>query len=88
MNIISYLYKICHILSLSIRFFLSPAVEAYIRRTVFITKQKGKGPRLSSSVFDGNPEVMIAIGCVTNDRLRESPPPGKCKHNVLVVFDC
>ena len=39
-------------------------------------------------VFDGNPEVMIAIGCVTNDRLRESPPPGKCKHNVLVVFDC
>ena len=23
-----------------------------------------------------------------NDRLRESPPPGKCKHNVLVVFDC
>ena len=39
-------------------------------------------------LFDGNPEVMIAIGCVTNDRLRESPPPGKCKHNVLVVFDC
>ena len=43
---------------------------------------------LQQLLFDGNPGVIIAIGCVTNDRLRESPPPGKCKHNVLVVFDC
>ena len=43
---------------------------------------------LMTELFDGNPGVIIAIGYVTNDRLRESPPPGKCKHNVLVVFDC
>ena len=45
-------------------------------------------PNRWGGMFDGNPEVMIAIGCVTNDRLRESPPPGKCKHNESVVFDC
>ena len=43
---------------------------------------------LRLSLFDGNPWVIITIGCVATDRLRESPPPGKCKHNVLVVFDC
>ena len=45
-------------------------------------------PNRWGGMFDGNPEVMITIGCVTDDRLRESPPLGKCKHNVLVVFDC
>ena len=39
-------------------------------------------------LFDGNPEVITTIGCVTNDRLRESPPPEKCKHNASVVFEC
>ena len=39
-------------------------------------------------MFDGNPEVITMIGCVTSNRLCESPPPGKCKHNELVVFDC
>ena len=41
-----------------------------------------------SNLFDGNPEVITMIGCVTSNRLCESPPPGKCKHNELVVFDC
>ena len=41
-----------------------------------------------SLLFDGNPEVITMIGCVTNDRLRESPPPEKCKHNASVVFEC
>ena len=45
-------------------------------------------PNRWGGMFDGNPRVIITIGCVTNDRLRESPPPGKCKHNVLVVFEC
>ena len=45
-------------------------------------------PNRWGGMFDGNPEVTIARGCVTNDRLRESPPLGKCKHNMLVVFDC
>ena len=45
-------------------------------------------PNRWGGMFDGNPWVIITIGCVATDRLRESPPPGKCKHNVLVVFDC
>ena len=42
----------------------------------------------TNNLFDGNPWVIITIGCVATDRLRVGPPPGKCKHNVLVVFDC
>ena len=45
----------------------------------------GKG---REGVFDGNPGVIIAIGCVTDDRLRDSPPHGNRKHNTSVVFDC
>ena len=45
-------------------------------------------PNRWGGMFDGNPEVITMIGCVTSNRLCESPPPGKCKHNELVVFDC
>ena len=47
-----------------------------------------QSPMIDMSMFDGNPWVNITIGCVATDRLRESPPPGKRKHNMLVVFDC
>ena len=39
-------------------------------------------------LFDGILGVIITIGCVTDDRLRDSPPPGNRKHNTSVVFDC
>ena len=54
----------------------------------FISLFAVKVPFSALKLFDGNPRVIITIGCVATDRLRESPPLGKCKHNVLVVFDC
>ena len=65
-------FRFCHFIPSNFQVHISTVLDRPCTRTM----------------FDGNPEVMIAIGCVTNDRLRESPPPGKCKHNVLVVFDC
>ena len=69
-------------------------IEYYLKQLGSVSYAVGHNhdqiPNLEGKLklFDGNPGVIITIGCVTNDRLRESPPPGKCKHNVLVVFDC
>ena len=45
-------------------------------------------PNRWGGMFDGILGVIITIGCVTDDRLRDSPPPGNRKHNTSVVFDC
>ena len=64
--------------------------NAYYEKSASVFLIQGTNLRYEvvHTVFDGNLGVIITIGCVTYDRLRDSPPHGNRKHNTSVVFDC